>query len=319
MQPPQDIESYIHRSGRTARAGKQGKCITLVSGYENGMLHKIERSAGIKFIQEGLPEPRELVMKQIAQLDQQLTPTNDEVLHLFKETATKLILDKGALNAVSLALAHLTGAHEIMEKRSLINGSRDYVTFVLSSNTRVSNFHYVSNILKRVIPFEARIRFENVEFTKNRDVAYFDIPKEKTTQFMDLVAADQEDEAHQYYQIEEAKKIEKGSLMSTNDRRQNQRGGYRNNRGRFNDRDGGNRRFRSQGGNYRGGDRGDGGDRQFDRNRSYNRNDRYNDRDSYQDRGRGNYNNRSNRRDNRNNNRDRDEYDESSYDFKYDY
>lgn len=28
MQPPMDIESYIHRAGRTARAGKTGKAIT---------------------------------------------------------------------------------------------------------------------------------------------------------------------------------------------------------------------------------------------------------------------------------------------------
>jgi len=28
IEPPQDVETYIHRSGRTARAGKSGTCIT---------------------------------------------------------------------------------------------------------------------------------------------------------------------------------------------------------------------------------------------------------------------------------------------------
>ena len=28
IQPPQEIEAYIHRAGRTARAGKSGTCIT---------------------------------------------------------------------------------------------------------------------------------------------------------------------------------------------------------------------------------------------------------------------------------------------------
>lgn len=28
LEPPKDVESYIHRSGRTARAGKMGTCIT---------------------------------------------------------------------------------------------------------------------------------------------------------------------------------------------------------------------------------------------------------------------------------------------------
>lgn len=29
VEPPKDVETYIHRSGRTARAGRIGTCITL--------------------------------------------------------------------------------------------------------------------------------------------------------------------------------------------------------------------------------------------------------------------------------------------------
>ena len=28
VEPPKEVEAYIHRSGRTARAGKTGTCIT---------------------------------------------------------------------------------------------------------------------------------------------------------------------------------------------------------------------------------------------------------------------------------------------------
>ena len=28
VEPPKDVETYIHRAGRTARAGKAGTCIT---------------------------------------------------------------------------------------------------------------------------------------------------------------------------------------------------------------------------------------------------------------------------------------------------
>lgn len=31
LQPPKEVETYIHRSGRTARAGKAGVCITFYS------------------------------------------------------------------------------------------------------------------------------------------------------------------------------------------------------------------------------------------------------------------------------------------------
>ncbi len=34
LTPPQELDSYIHRSGRTGRAGKFGTCITLVTKWE---------------------------------------------------------------------------------------------------------------------------------------------------------------------------------------------------------------------------------------------------------------------------------------------
>lgn len=43
---PQDMESYIHRIGRTGRAGQQGVAITFVNARQYNMLRKIE--AGIK-------------------------------------------------------------------------------------------------------------------------------------------------------------------------------------------------------------------------------------------------------------------------------
>jgi ATP-dependent RNA helicase DeaD len=41
---PQDPESYVHRIGRTARAGKEGKAITFVSDGEMKSIHAIERT-----------------------------------------------------------------------------------------------------------------------------------------------------------------------------------------------------------------------------------------------------------------------------------
>jgi ATP-dependent RNA helicase RhlE len=44
---PQSVESYLHRVGRTARAGRGGEAVTLVSPDEEAMLANIERSTGI--------------------------------------------------------------------------------------------------------------------------------------------------------------------------------------------------------------------------------------------------------------------------------
>ena len=50
MQPPNSTDSYIHRSGRTGRAGKTGICVTLYSfSKENYLMGMIEKEAKIKF------------------------------------------------------------------------------------------------------------------------------------------------------------------------------------------------------------------------------------------------------------------------------
>ena len=48
---PQDPESYVHRIGRTARAGKEGKAIMFVSEGEMKSVQTIERRNKIKIKQ----------------------------------------------------------------------------------------------------------------------------------------------------------------------------------------------------------------------------------------------------------------------------
>lgn len=50
LEPPNDIDLYIHRAGRTARAGKSGKVISVWDTLaEHERLGKIENLAGVKF------------------------------------------------------------------------------------------------------------------------------------------------------------------------------------------------------------------------------------------------------------------------------
>lgn len=51
----QDVESYVHRIGRTGRAGKEGTAILFVTPREKRMLYLIEKSTGKKIDRTGLP------------------------------------------------------------------------------------------------------------------------------------------------------------------------------------------------------------------------------------------------------------------------
>ena len=52
---PDDYETYIHRSGRTGRAGKTGISIAIIHGRETRKLKEIERKHGISFKKELVP------------------------------------------------------------------------------------------------------------------------------------------------------------------------------------------------------------------------------------------------------------------------
>jgi ATP-dependent RNA helicase SrmB len=48
---PRTAEVYLHRIGRTARAGKKGTAIALVEAHDQGMMERISR-----YMQEDVPE-----------------------------------------------------------------------------------------------------------------------------------------------------------------------------------------------------------------------------------------------------------------------
>jgi len=53
--PPEDVEIYIHRAGRTGRAGASGKAILLIAGTEKFKLDEIGKNYNIDFLEQELP------------------------------------------------------------------------------------------------------------------------------------------------------------------------------------------------------------------------------------------------------------------------
>lgn len=65
---PDDAEGYVHRIGRTGRAGKTGIAITLVTPYEKHRLRDIERFARAKLTQTPLPTADEILSRREEEL-----------------------------------------------------------------------------------------------------------------------------------------------------------------------------------------------------------------------------------------------------------
>ena len=62
---PDDSEGYIHRSGRTGRAGKGGTSIAIIHTRETGKIKEIEKKAGITFSKELVPSGEDICQKQL--------------------------------------------------------------------------------------------------------------------------------------------------------------------------------------------------------------------------------------------------------------
>ena len=62
---PDDSEVYIHRSGRTGRAGKSGISIAIIHTREAGRIREIERKAGVTFTKELVPSGKDICRKQL--------------------------------------------------------------------------------------------------------------------------------------------------------------------------------------------------------------------------------------------------------------
>ena len=57
---PMEKESYVHRTGRTGRAGNKGKAITFATPYEGKFLRAIERYIGFEIPAMEAPNAREV-------------------------------------------------------------------------------------------------------------------------------------------------------------------------------------------------------------------------------------------------------------------
>ena len=72
---PYDTESYVHRIGRTGRAGKTGEAILFISPRERRLLRSIERATRQKIEMMQLPSTEEINDKRIADFKQRITDT----------------------------------------------------------------------------------------------------------------------------------------------------------------------------------------------------------------------------------------------------
>ncbi|BBB23647.1 ATP-dependent RNA helicase DeaD [Isorropodon fossajaponicum endosymbiont JTNG4] len=112
---PQDAESYVHRIGRTGRAGRKGDAILFVSNRERRMLSTIERVTRQKITPIELPSAKIINAKRIETFKQNIAQTiNNQNLDIFEKLVSEFQQENPEveISKISAALAFIAQGNE---------------------------------------------------------------------------------------------------------------------------------------------------------------------------------------------------------------
>ena len=114
---PQDNEYYIHRVGRTGRAGKKGLAITLVSGgKQRGGIKDIIRYTKTNITRHALPTSAQMIEANRTAFIQTVKEACDEgITEESMEIANELMAEGIALENIISALISMTYKNEIID------------------------------------------------------------------------------------------------------------------------------------------------------------------------------------------------------------
>lgn len=103
---PYDTEAYVHRIGRTGRAGRDGQAILFVAPREVRMLRAIEKTTRQTITPMGLPSREQVQARRIDQLKEDLDKSFEDDLSQY-ETIIKQYREERDISAEAIAAALL--------------------------------------------------------------------------------------------------------------------------------------------------------------------------------------------------------------------
>uniref|UniRef100_A0ACD5XZP7 Uncharacterized protein n=1 Tax=Avena sativa TaxID=4498 RepID=A0ACD5XZP7_AVESA len=255
-EPPKDVEAYIHRSGRTGRAGNTGIAVMLFEPRYKFGLTRIERESGVKFEHVSAPQPSDVAQSAGNEAAEAIASVSDSVIPVFRQQAEEL-LSSSSMSPVDLlakALAKAVGYTDI-KKRSLLSSMENCTTLQLTTGSSMYTPSYVISTLKRFMPEDRLSNVQGVALTTDGRGAVFDVPSAEVQDY--LLGA----ENAAGVTLDEVKE-----LPALQEREQQSRGGGSRWGGGGGGRGGGGRRFGGGGGGRGGfGGRGRGGGGRFGR------------------------------------------------------
>ncbi len=125
---PDDPEVYVHRSGRTARAGKSGISIAISNESERRKIKSIEKKGAIKFIPKEVPTGNEICSNQLFKLidkienvdvdEEQIKPFLDNIYKKLEWLSREELIKRFVSAEFNRFLKYYKESNKLTSKRS---------------------------------------------------------------------------------------------------------------------------------------------------------------------------------------------------------
>ena len=185
---PDEPDTYVHRSGRTGRAGREGTSVVMYAEQEFFKLSRLEKSIQIKFDRLGMPTIQDVVSGLcIAQMEK-MNEVTEDVVPYFRSYAKQLLeeTEKDPAELLARALVAMTG-RKLTVHRSLISGETGQTTVMLEAPEPLREWD-VFDLVKKHYTGTDRLHIPRVSFVYNKpNVCVFDLDATKTPSIISKV------------------------------------------------------------------------------------------------------------------------------------
>lgn len=135
-----DIESYVHRSGRTGRAGKSGVCVCIYNFKNKRALRDIERATGVEFRDIPIPQAvdvaKSVMAEKIEEEIKTIASNTEKQYENFSEISKDLVkmCDNDKDKAICCLLNYIAQGGEELKCRSMISGAEGFQTWLMETD-----------------------------------------------------------------------------------------------------------------------------------------------------------------------------------------
>ncbi|PRM87104.1 DEAD/DEAH box helicase [Aliarcobacter cryaerophilus] len=133
---PFDGESYVHRIGRTGRAGKDGVAISIVTPHEFRTLQRIEKTIGAKLESKVVPNISTVKQKKIDELKQSIL---DQEVKDYAITIVEELKEEFDISTIAFKLASIIASKTYVKGNNHIGKSESDISRLIETMSRSSD------------------------------------------------------------------------------------------------------------------------------------------------------------------------------------